>query len=109
MTSIQTNMFREIESKALFDQAQQYGYDYLEHVFNRNVFPSEQALSDLSFFDEVLPDKGMAADEVISILNKYGNQATVTSLGGRYFGFVCGSAVPAGLAKYGCKVSQFVP
>ena len=98
MTSIQTNMFREIESKALFDQAQQYGYDYLEHVFNRNVFPSEQALSDLSFFDEVLPDKGMAADEVISILNKYGNQATVTSLGGRYFGFVCGSAVPAGLA-----------
>lgn len=91
-------MFLEIRNKEIFKQAQQYSFNYLENIFDRNVYPTEEALNDLLIFDEELPMHSTKAENVIEQLNKYGSPATTATLGGRYFGFVTGSAVPVGLA-----------
>ncbi|PKH52266.1 aspartate aminotransferase family protein [Tenacibaculum sp. Bg11-29] len=98
MSEIQNKMFLEIRDKEIFNQTQQYSFEYLESVFDRNVYPTEEALENLSIFNEELPANSTNAKNVIEQLNKYGSPATTATLGGRYFGFVCGSAVPVGLA-----------
>ena len=45
-----------------------------------------------------MPTEPAEAAEVVAFLNNNGSAATVSQIGGRYFGFVCGSVVPAGLA-----------
>ncbi len=96
--SLQDKMFNEIREKKIFDRAQTYAYEYLDSVFERNIYPTEQALLSLKNFEEEFPNEGTAAADVIDMLNKYGSPATVARLGGRYFGFVIGSALPVGLA-----------
>ncbi len=91
-------MSLELKEKTIFDQAQKYAYEYLDTVFERNVYPDEGALNNLSHFDEQLPDDPTKANLVLESLNQYGSPATVAALGGRYFGFVTGSAVPVGIA-----------
>lgn len=98
VNSIQSKMYTDVHDRSLFETAQHLGQDYLETIFDRNVFPSEKALNDLKHFDEKLPSESTDANEVIHFLNTYGAPATVATLGARYFGFVSGSAVPAGLA-----------
>lgn len=98
MSKLQDRMFLEISNKEIFNQAQQHSFEYLENVFDRNVYPTEEALNNLSIFDEELPIDSINAKSVIEQLNKYGSPATTATMGGRYFGFVCGSAVPVGLA-----------
>ena len=98
MSKIQDKMFLEIRNKEIFNQAQQYSFEYLESIFDRNVYPTEEALDNLSIFDEELPINSTKAKNVIEQLNQYESPATTATLGGRYFGFVCGSAVPIGLA-----------
>jgi len=98
MSKIQEKMFLEIRNKELFNQVQQYAFDYLESVFERNVYPTQKAIENLSVFDEELPMNSTNPKNVLEQLNKFGNPATTTTLGGRYFGFVCGSSVPVGLA-----------
>ena len=39
--SIQTKMYADVHDKSLFEAAQHLGQDYLENIFERNVFPSE--------------------------------------------------------------------
>lgn len=97
-TNIQEKMFREMQDKRLFTQVQDYGFNYLNQAFDRNVYPTEAALAALGHFDEKLPTDPSNATDVINTLQKYGAPATVSQIGGRYFGFVCGSVVPAGLA-----------
>ncbi len=98
MNTLQNAMFQEIRNKEIFNQAQQYSLEYLDTIFDRNVFPTEKALENLSAFDEELPVNSTKATHVIEQLNTYGTPATTATLGGRYFGFVTGSAVPVGLA-----------
>ena len=97
-STIQSAMFQEMRDKRLFERAQGYGLRYLDELHQRPVFPRQQALSDLFRFDEDFPDTSASAEAVIDLLHEYGAPATVAQLGGRYFGFVCGGAVPAGLA-----------
>ena len=94
----QEQMHSEIRSKEIFKQSQQYAFDYLDTIFNRNVYPTEEAIVDLSKFDEIMPEQPTAAEQVLEYLNRYGSPATTATLGGRYFGFVTGSALPIGLA-----------
>jgi len=96
--NIQSTMFLEIRDKEIFKQAQQYSLEYLENVFERNVYPTEEAIHNLSKFDEEFPTSSTKAEKVLEQLNQYGCPATTATLGGRYFGFVCGSALPVGLA-----------
>ena len=98
MGKLQEKMFQEIDDKSIFEQAQKYAFDYLNTVFNRNVYPEDKALQNLEVFDEKFPLTSSNANEVIEQLNTYGSPATAATLGGRYFGFVCGSALPVGLA-----------
>ena len=91
-------MFLEMRNKEIFNQAQRYAFEYLENVFERNVYPTQEALEKLSVFDEELPVNSTNSKNVLEQLNKYGSPATTATLGGRYFGFVTGSAVPVGLA-----------
>ena len=98
MSEIQDKMFQEIRNKEIFNQTQRYSFEYLESVFNRNVYPTEEAVKNLSIFNEELPTDSTNAKSVLEQLNKYGSPATTATLGGRYFGFVCGGPVPVGLA-----------
>ena len=98
MSKLQDAMFHDLKNRDIFKQSQQYAFEYLESVFDRNVYPTEEAINNLSSFDEDLPAETSQAEAVLKQLNQYGNAATTATLGGRYFGFVCGSVVPVGLA-----------
>lgn len=98
MKNIQSDMFREMRDRRIFKKAQQYVFDYLDTAFERNVFPTEEALKNLKHFDEDMPKETSYGEAVIDMLHEYGAPAAVPMLGGRYYGFVNGSAVPAGLA-----------
>ena len=98
MSLLQQRMFKEFGEKKIFDKALQYGCKYLDDAFERNVFPTTEDLNNLKNFDEEMPLNFSDASEVIDLLDKYGAPATVSQIGGRYFGFVCGGVVPAGMA-----------
>ena len=91
-------MFEDLKTKDVFKSAQKFAFEYVDEVFSRSVYPTEQALEGLSNFDEALPENSSDANSVLAQLHQYGNKATTATLGGRYFGFVCGSAVPVGIA-----------
>ncbi|MFT4575929.1 MAG: glutamate/tyrosine decarboxylase-like PLP-dependent enzyme [Polaribacter sp.] len=97
-STLQDNMFLQVRNKEIFKQAQTYAFNYLETVFDRNVYPTEAAIDNLTIFDEELPMHTTTAESVLEQLHTYGSPATTATLGGRYFGFVTGSAVPVGLA-----------
>jgi glutamate/tyrosine decarboxylase-like PLP-dependent enzyme len=97
-TDLRSRMYDEMRSGRIFEQVQNYALQYLNEVFEREVFPTEEALADLEKFREDLPNQTGRASEVLDFLHQYGSPATLAQLGGRYFGFVNGSAVPAGLA-----------
>ncbi len=97
-TKIQDKILSELEEKLVFKKAHQYSLEYLDTVLKRNVYPTKEAIDRLTIFDEDLPDSPSEGEQVIDILHKFGSPATVTTLGGRYFGFVCGSALPVSLA-----------
>lgn len=98
MTSLQQRMLAEMRGGAVFDRAHAHALQYVEEAFRRNVYPSAEALGNLAVFEEEMPAHPAAAHDVIDLLHRHGSPATVAQIGGRYFGFVCGSAVPAGLA-----------
>jgi len=96
--TIQEKMFKEIEDKTVFNQSQEHAYDYLRKAFERHVFPSHEALENLSYFGEDLPQRASNTQDILTLLHQYGSPATISQIGGRYFGFVNGGIVPAGLA-----------
>jgi len=96
--NIQNLLFEDFQNKELYNDAHKYGMAYLDGVLERNVYPTAEAIEKLVELEEVFPGAPSKATAVIDLLNELGSAATVTGLGGRYFGFVTGSAVPAGLA-----------
>ncbi|MBL7870629.1 MAG: aspartate aminotransferase family protein [Cyclobacteriaceae bacterium] len=96
-TKTQIRLAAEL-NETLFNQAHAYGMEYLNEVTTRTVFPSTQAIHNLTIFDEPLPKDSAPATEILELLNEHGAPATVAQMGGRYFGFVSGGSVPAGLA-----------
>jgi glutamate/tyrosine decarboxylase-like PLP-dependent enzyme len=97
-TDLQIEMFAQIQTRKLFEQAKSYAYAYLDSVFDRNVFPTGEAIKGLEIFDEPLPATPGDPIEILHWLHEYGSPATTTITGGRYFGFVNGSSVPTSLA-----------
>lgn len=96
---LQDEMFRQLrQSKELFDQAQQYAYEYADNVFDRPVFPTEEALKALQHFNETMPQQSGDAQSILRQLHQFGSPATLAQIGGRYFGFVNGSIIPTALA-----------
>lgn len=72
--------------------------DYLQDVEARGVAPTEQAIKNMSAFDETLPYVGKDALQTIDFLNQFGSPATMASNGNRYYGFVIGGSHTAALA-----------
>ena len=97
-TDLQEEMFSQIQSKQLFEQAKSDAFAYMDGVLDRNVYPTDQAIKALDIFDEPFPAKAGNPTEILHLLDEYGSPATVAQTGGRYFGFVNGGSVPAALA-----------
>jgi glutamate/tyrosine decarboxylase-like PLP-dependent enzyme len=95
---LQKKMFHEMERKDIFRQAQKYAFGYADNVFERNVYPTPDAIANLGVFVEKLPESTGNAAEILEQLNKYGTAASVAQTGGRYFGFVTGGVIPVSLA-----------
>jgi glutamate/tyrosine decarboxylase-like PLP-dependent enzyme len=98
MNTLQAKMFAELQDKTIFENAQHYGYQYINRVFKRNVYPTQEAIDALAIFDEAMPEQQGDAVATLALLANYGSPATIAQIGGRYFGFVSGGAVPVGLA-----------
>ncbi len=96
--SLQNNMFEEREKKELFELARSLGYSYSDSIDQMDVFPSEENLKTLAYFDEELANKNGDPFEIINFLNQHGSKNTIAQTGGRYFGFVNGGALPISLA-----------
>src|SRR5579872_5191189 len=71
---------------------------YRAGLDGRAVAPSPQAIAGLAALDGPLPQEPTDAAAVLALLDEAGSPATVASAGGRYFGFVTGSCLPAALA-----------
>ena len=93
-----SRMLREFKSRAALEAACSHAFDYLDGVRDRRAFPGPAELADLDHFVESLPERGTDGVEVIDQLNRYGTPATISSVGGRYFGLVVGGVLPAALA-----------
>lgn len=83
---------------SLLKDALRYAEEYLLNIDERPVFPTGDALDALGTFDEPLPSGSTEAAETLALLHRAGGPASVAQVGGRYFGFVNGGALPVGVA-----------
>ncbi len=83
----------------LWRDAAERAIEYRKAIAHRHVPPRSEALPDLmAHLGGALPEQPCDAREVLAALDRYGSPATVASTGGRYFGFVIGSSLPASVA-----------
>jgi glutamate/tyrosine decarboxylase-like PLP-dependent enzyme len=72
--------------------------EYLAGIGSRRVVPRTEDIVRLDALGGALPQTGSDPAQVLTLLDDLGSPATVTTTGGRYFGFVIGGALPAALA-----------
>lgn len=84
--------------RELLQDASERAIAYLESLGTRRVSPDPQALKRLDELDLPFPENGVDPTGVIKQLDEIGSPATVTSAGGRYFGFVIGGSLPTTVA-----------
>ena len=94
----QAQLFEQFKNKSALTRAQESGFHYLDQASKRHIYPIREDLDKLSEFNESFPEDVSGDLEVIEHLVNYGSINTVNQIGGRYFGFVNGSMIPAGLA-----------
>lgn len=87
-----------VEIGTLLRRTTERAISYIGSLDRRPVAPPDSTISKLDQFSTALPDPPTPAEEVIEMLDTLGSPATVASNGGRYFGFVIGSSLPAALA-----------
>ena len=86
------------EDDILLNKTAELAASYLRSLKNRSVAPTKEDVQNLECLPQMLPEGPTSADKVIDLLDRYGSPATVASNGGRFFGFVVGSALPVALA-----------
>ncbi|MEM7169102.1 MAG: pyridoxal-dependent decarboxylase [Pseudomonadota bacterium] len=91
-------MRQQLEDGSLFEVALAFGRDYLAKSYDRQVAPTPEAVAALEAFREDLPDQMGDAHSLLERLHKLGSPATVSQVGGRFFGLVNGGMIPAALA-----------
>ena len=95
---LRQKMRHEMQDQTIFSQAQAYAFDYAARAFERHVFPTDAAIDDLDRFVEKMPKAVGDPADIIRRLHRFGSPATVSQIGGRYFGFVNGGVIPVALA-----------
>ena len=95
---LQQAMFEQMKTGEVFDHAIACGKVHLQGVFDRNVAPTAQSEKALERFLEPLPDRTGKAGDIPVLLDEAGTPATMAQSGGRFFGMVNGSIIPASLA-----------
>ena len=88
----------ETSLSELLKMAAERGIRYRETLADHRVSPAPEALARLSELGGALPEHPTAAETILALLDDIGSPATVRMSGGRYFGFVNGSSLPATLA-----------
>ena len=71
---------------------------YRRALHDRRVAPTPEAIANLRRLVEPLPERPTDPELVIALLDEIGSPATMASAGGRFFGFVVGSSLPATVA-----------
>lgn len=71
---------------------------YNSAAATRRVAPRAEDVAQLENLAGALPENPEPPAAVLALLDKFGSPATVTTTGGRYFGFVTGGALPAAIA-----------
>ena len=67
-TPLQQRLHRDLADDALFESARAHARAYAAAVFERNVFPTDNALKALAAFVEDLPQQGGTAGDVLGLL-----------------------------------------
>ncbi|MBT7996154.1 MAG: aspartate aminotransferase family protein [Bacteroidetes bacterium] len=97
-SNLHKQMRNEMIDKEIFNQVKEYAFDYADNSLERNVYPTDEAIENLSVFDEQLPEKIGDSKVILERLHKFGSPSTVSQIGGRYFGLVNGGIIPVALA-----------
>lgn len=84
--------------RQLLENAAERAISFLEHLPERGVAPSPEAVANLATLDKSLPDKSTDASEVVRLLDEVCSPATMAMPGPRFFGFVIGGVLPVTLA-----------
>jgi glutamate/tyrosine decarboxylase-like PLP-dependent enzyme len=84
--------------KNLLTAAAERSTRYLKELEARDVVPSLEAVNRLAQLDQPLPDSPADPEAVLALLDEFGSPATVTTAGGRFFGFVIGGSLPVTVA-----------
>ncbi|MFZ0892556.1 MAG: aminotransferase class V-fold PLP-dependent enzyme [Thermoplasmata archaeon] len=87
-----------LPAEAPLREATERSLRFLRSLDERRVSPTLNDIQGLDALDGALPEAGQDPRRVIEILDDRGSPAAVGCAGGRYFGFVIGSALPAALA-----------
>ncbi len=82
----------------LLQEAAERAIQYRESLGERRVSPAPEAVARLGELGGPLPEQPTDPAAVFALLDRIGSPATVAIPGGRYFGFVNGSSLPATLA-----------
>ena len=84
--------------RELLKDALAFALRYHAELPDRRVVPSRKAVEALAQLDRPLSESGTASREVLAELDALAGPATVATVGGRYFGFVIGGALPVTVA-----------
>jgi glutamate/tyrosine decarboxylase-like PLP-dependent enzyme len=98
--TVQEKMFAQMRDKSFLEQAKSYACAYLDEIYDRSVIPTGEAVDRLKRFDAPMPQQPADPQEILRELHETGSPATVAEMGGRYFGFVIGSSVPAAVGAH---------
>lgn len=98
--STDTRTKQQSQSGDVLTLAAERAQQYVRAAGQRRVAPSEAAVAALGELHEPFPSLPSDAIDVISRLDELGSRATMTTTGGRYFGFVNGGMLPAALAAH---------
>jgi len=86
------------DTSKLLEVAAERAIRYVGRISQRKVGPAPPELAALAGFHEPFPPVPSDPREVLQTLDEIGSPATVAMTGGRYFGYVTGSILPAALA-----------
>ncbi|MFK7737168.1 MAG: aspartate aminotransferase family protein [Pirellulaceae bacterium] len=87
-----------VDMEALLEYAFEASKDYVRGLDERSVMPPESDISALSSLRESLPVGPSDPGTTLKTLKNTVAPATVTTTGGRFFGFVVGGALPVTVA-----------